>query len=78
MLHILLTLVLGLACVGCFLIAWIITSVEPLDNPAMAQARHPVVIRQARVRRRRWLILGFICLAMLLWFVLGGHAQPGQ
>jgi uncharacterized membrane protein len=66
MLYILLTLVLGLTCVGCFVMAWIISSVEPLDNPARAQARHPVVLRQARARRRLWLVLGFICLAALL------------
>ncbi|MGJ3448835.1 hypothetical protein [Enterobacter sp. PTB] len=66
MLHILLTLVLGLTCVGCFVMAWIVSSVEPLDNPARAQVRHLVVLRQARARRRLWLVLGFICLAALL------------
>lgn len=66
MLHILLTLVLGLACVGCFLMAWIITSVEPLDNTALTQRRHSDMVRQTRARRRG-LIPG--CIGLVLFLV---------
>lgn len=44
---------------------WIISSVEPLDNVALTQARHPVVVRQTIVCRRG-LILGFIGLVLFL------------
>ncbi|MGC6031368.1 hypothetical protein [Enterobacter kobei] len=44
---------------------WIISSVETLDNTAFTQARHPVMVRQTRARRRG-LIPGFIGLVLFL------------
>ncbi|MGC6031576.1 hypothetical protein [Enterobacter kobei] len=55
----------GRICAGCFLMVWIIFSVETLDNTALTQARHPVMVRQTRVHRLA-LIPGFIGLVQFL------------
>lgn len=45
MLHILLTLSLGLSCAGCFLMAWAITGFEFTDDTLRERSRHPLVLR---------------------------------